>query len=253
MNSREHQVALARPALTPAVWEMIGAVSPTLHQARLFGVARPEQAAAILLKGFELGLSFTSSLELITVIQGKPTLSPRGALALILSSPLCTGLKIDPITDTKGAPTGCRVWMKRTNGFEHTVTFTLDDARRAQLIKADSGWEKYPLNMCQWRAVGFCADVVFGDVLGGLKRADELGADLTPGGDVVEAQWQAVTAPAPTPELPATTPELLPTVSLNDLVLRYGPEAIMAANGGRIPGNDDELAAVAETLGGNGA
>src|SRR3990167_3398040 len=72
--------------LTPAIWHMIEIMSPVMHKAHLFGVTSPEQAAAIMLKGYELGLSVTASFEFVQVIQGKPSLSPRGAMAILLSS-----------------------------------------------------------------------------------------------------------------------------------------------------------------------
>jgi len=231
---------------------MIRDVAPAMHAARWFGVSNPEQAAAIMLKGHELGLGLAASFEFIKPVQGKPTLVPMGALALIQNSPLIEKVVINDLTDDKGNPIGCEVTMKRTNGFEYTTRFTIKDAERAGLVKPDSGWEKYPANMCRWRAVGFCADVVCPDVLGGLRRADELGADLTPEGDVIEGSWRV--PPSQTPETePAaeaapTIEAPTSTVSLNDLVARYGAEAIMAANGGKIPGTDDELQAVATVL-----
>lgn len=237
-----------QPQLTPDVWQMITEVAPTMYLARCFGVASKEQAAAIMLKGYELGLSLSGSFEYIHIVDGKPGLSPRGALALILSSPIYGGMKI---TEEVGK---CTVWMKRAdNGFEHTVTWTIQDARKAGVVKPDSGWEKYEPNMLRWRTIGFCADVVFPDVTG-MKRADEYGADLTPDGDVIEGSW-SVTVERPTaastasaPSVEAVSPTLTP-LTLNDLVSRYGAEAIMGANEGRIPGTDEELQAVAVKLG----
>lgn len=225
--------------LTPQQWDMITAIAPTMHTARYFGVASPEQAAAIMLKGFELGLSLTASFEFIHVIQGKPTLSPRGALALILQHPDCAGVQINDGDDS------CTVTMKRKNGFEYTVTFTLDDAEKAQLVKPDSGWAKYPANMLRWRAVGYCADVVFPDVIGGMRRADEFGADLTPAGDVVDA-WVTEVAPSHTEPAKPVLPDL------SQLVTTYGADAVMQANGGKIPATDEDVARVAEVLS-NGA
>ena len=239
-------VLYQRPQLTPEVWRMITDVAPTMHLARVFGVASKEQAAAIMLKGYELGLSLSGSFEYIHIVEGKPSLAPRGALALILSSPLNGGVKITEAADK------CTVWMKRAdNGFEHSVTWTLDDATRAGVVKTGSGWDKYPANMLRWRTVGFCADVVFPDVTGGMKRADEYGADLTPNGDVVEGSWREVeaaptAATAPTVEAPMPQPE--PSVTLNDLVTRFGAEAVMQANEGRIPGTEAEVAEVAGKL-----
>lgn len=244
---------IVRPQLTPDIWQMISAVAPAMHQARLFGIANPEQGMAIMLKGYELGLGLTASFEFVQVIQGRPTLSPRGMLALIQQSPECVGLKVEDIADDKGVPYGCRVTMKRRrNGFEYTATFTVDDAQRAGLVKNGGGWESYPANMCRWRAIGFCADVVFPDLIGGMKRADELGAAISPNGDVIEGNWQmadAIETGAAPGALAPTSPAIL---TLSDLVLRYGPETVLAANAGAIPGTDEEVAAVAARLASNG-
>ena len=238
--------ALAVRELTPNVIDMALRLAPTFKESRLFGVATDAQAATICLKGYELGLSLTASFELIHVIDSKPAISPRGALALILNSPLLENLEIKDENDDKGAPWACTVTMKRKNGFSYTARFTMDDAKRAGLIKAGSGWEKYPANMLRARAIGYCADVVFPDVLGGLKRADEFGANLDTAGNVVDGQWSAV----PTPTMTALQPAAAaPTITLQQLVDQFGAEAIMAANGGQIPSTQEQLDDVAQALG----
>lgn len=245
MEQSQAITAVNRPQLTPDVWQMITDIAPTMHLARCFGVTSKEQAAAIMLKGYELGLSLSGSFEYIHIVEGKPSLAPRGALALILGSPLNGGVKI-----TEEA-SKCTVWMKRAdNGFEHTLTWTMEDAKRAGVVKPNSGWDKYPANMLRWRTVGFVADVVFPDVTGGMKRADEYGADLTPEGDVIEGSWRPVAAQPEASTVPEMAPAIdaQPAITLNDLVAKYGAEAIMGANGGRIPGTDEELQAVAAAL-----
>ena len=242
--SNGNTALMVREPLTPQVWEMISAIGPAMHKSRLFGATSPEAAMAIMLKGHELGLGLTASFEFVQVVEGKPALSPRGALALIQSSPLLAGLKIDDLKDGNGKPTGCHVWMKRTNGFEYEVTWTMAEAVAAGVVKTGSGWDHYPANMLRWRAVGFCADVVFPDVLGGMKRADELGANISANGDVIEGTWVAV-AESPVPAPTAIEPG---KITLSDIVDRYGADAVMAANGGLIPGTDDEVAAIAAKL-----
>jgi hypothetical protein len=257
-------VRSAAHELTLQTWETIKAVGPTMHGARLFGVSNPEQAMAIMVKGHELGLGLAASFDFIQVVMGKPTLSPRGALALIQASPLCEKLSIVDTKGPDGKPAACTVTMKRRGGLEYSVTWTMDDARAAGVVKADSGWTTYPANMLRWRAIGFCADVVFPDVIGGMKRADELGADLTPGGDVIDGSWTAYQAPqsvpAPTPTVatqsdaspllqvaPGVAPE--PAITLNSLIAQYSAEAILVANEGKIPATDEDLARVAAKLG----
>lgn len=235
--------ALAKRQLTPDIWQMIQSIAPTMKDARLFGVATPEQAAAIMLKGHELGLSFTASFEFIHVIEGRPSLSPRGALALILQSPECAGVEIEDISEG-GKPSACKVTMKRKNGLIYTATFSMEDATRAGLVKKDSGWDKYPALMMKWRAIGFAADVVFPDVIGGMKRADELGADLTPTGEVIEGSWTPASAIVSGPQQTATPTQ----ITIADLTSQYSPAQIMEANEGRIPATKEELELVAERL-----
>lgn len=220
--------------LTPAIWRMITDIAPAMYKSRFFGVNTPEQAQAIMLKGYELGLSITASFEFVQVIQNKPSLTPRGAMALLLSNALVKDVQIKRLVDSKGLFTGYECTMTRLTGFTYTSKFTLDDANRAGLIKPDSGWVKYPENMCLWRAIGFTADVVFPDVTAGmttLMKAPEMyGVSLTESGDVIEA----TATPAPDP--------------LKELVTQYGAEAVMIANNGRIPSTSEEIEAVHNKL-----
>lgn len=248
LSLTEQQTALVpQRDLTPQIWDMITSMAPVMHGSRLFGVASKEAAAAIMLKGFELGLGVTASFEFVQVIQGKPGLSPRGALALLLNHPQIERIDIKRLPED-GPFIGYECYMRRRNGFEHRARFSLADAKQAGLVKPGSGWENYPENMCLWRAVGFCADVVAPDITAGMtsimKMPEQLGVELTEEGDVIEGQWTpAAAGPVmvtmqPQPELP----------TLDDLLERYGAETILAANEGRIPGTDTELATVAAKL-----
>jgi len=251
--------------LTPEVFQMITQVAPVMHEARLFGTKTPQQAAAIMIKGYELGFSLTASFENIHMIDDKPGLSPKGALALIYNSPECAGVKISDEADSKGIPTGCTVWMKRRNGLEYIARFTMEDAKRAGLVVAKSGWEKYPANMMRWRAIGYCADVVFPDVIGGTKRADEYGADITPEGDVIDAPWANIGsqpkggqvestianpgyATGLTPGFVSQSEATMNPNRLSDLLAQYGAEKVMGANGNKIPGTNEELDAIEALL-----
>ncbi len=243
-----------RQQLNPTIWETITAVAPVMKDSRLFGVSTEAQAAAIMAKGYELGLTLTAAFEFIHVIENKPSLSPRGALALVLQSGQAEHIKIEDLKDANGQPFACRVSMKRRgSGFEYSIEFSMEDAKRAGLVKSGSGWEKYPASMLKWRAVGYCIDVVFSDVVGGMKRSDEFGANIDGGGNVIDATWAPVTNASSAPiGVPGNGPVVLNTApdgpTLQDLVNQYGPEAVMAANDGRIPATDEEVAAVAAAL-----
>ncbi|HAL16867.1 MAG TPA: hypothetical protein DCP32_08975 [Anaerolineaceae bacterium] len=257
-QSTELTVREERHDLTPAIWSMIKEMAPVMHISRLFGVSSQEQAAAIMLKGYELGLPITSSFEFINVIDGKPTLSPRGALALINSKGVLDEYKLTRL-EKSGKFFGYSCTMKRgKNSF--TATFTLEDAARAQLTEgspSSSGkrgygnWEKYPENMAMWRAIGFCADVVCPDITGGmttyLRAAEQFNVEVDDAGNFVNVIDANFAKPAV--EKPAVE-ALRPELTLNDLVNQYGPEKIMEVNNGMIPASQEEVAMVAEKLNG---
>lgn len=230
--------------LTPSVWGMLKEMAPVMFTSRLFGVSSPEQATAIMLKGYELGLSVTASFEFIQVIEGKPTLSPRGALALIQAKSVLDDLNIKQIEEN-GKFFGVEVTMKR-GCTEYTARFTLDDAKRAQLIEGSptsqgkrgyGNWEKYPENMCLWRAVGFAADVVCPDITGGLttylKMPEAFDVDVDDKGNFIQPQPKVLD---------------MPVITLNTLLAQYAPEEIMDANGGKIPSTDEEIEVIAKKL-----
>lgn len=226
--------------ITPSVWSIIKDMAPTIFESRLFGVSSEAQATAILIKGYECGFGFANSFDMIQVVQGRPGVSPRGALALIMQSPRISDVKIERIVDGKGGYVGHSCTMTRDNKMSYTAKFTMEDAKRAGLIKQDSGWDKYPENMCLWRAVGFCADVIAPDITSGMtslmKMPEQYGVALTENGDIIDVSPKSETVAKP-------------QISLNDLVNRYGPEKIMEVNNGMIPGNQNEVDAVAELLG----
>lgn len=227
-----------RHDVTPEIWEMIKSMAPVMHQARLFGVTSMEQAAAIMLKGHELGIGITASFELVQVVMGKPSLTPRGALALLHSAPEIKTIKVTRLVDPAGKFTGYECFISRSNGFEFTTRFTLEDAKRAGLIKPDSGWANYPENMCMWRAIGFCADVVAPDITAGLtaslKMPERFGAGIDDGGNLVMDVMP--------------TPPPFDTEHLTALIAQYGTDAVIGANGGNLPATNGELDAIEEVL-----
>lgn len=244
METNNSLALVPQRELTPGLWRMISDIAPVMYKSRLFGVTSVESATAIMLKGYEMGLGLTASFEFIQVVEGKPSLAPRGALALLHNSPLLAEITITRLDD-KGKFLGYECTMKRKNGFTHTTRFTMADAQTAGVVRPGSGWQHYPENMCLWRAVGFCADVVAPDVVGGLtaimKMPENFGVALSNEGDIIDVQPAQTTTSSSGNSHPIT---------LDELLTKYDPEMIMVANNGRIPSTDEEVAAVAATLGG---
>jgi hypothetical protein len=215
-------------------------MAPVLAKSGMFGMMRPETAAVTMLKGYELGLSFTAAFELVQVVQGKASLSPRGALALLHNSPeIVQPIILKRLVDKNGAFEGYECTINRVNGFGHTARFTLADAKRAGLIKAGGAWESYPENMAMYRAIGFAADVVAPDITAGmtmfLKAPEQFGVGINDAGDIVESVATQV---------PMTQYEY----ALEQLLAQHDADAILTANNGNMPATLEEVERLARVL-----
>lgn len=265
MVNDNHELVPAAPSfkkqqITPNIWTMITEIAPVAHKSRLFGVTSAEAAAAIMLKGYELGLGITTAFEYISIIQGRTSLKPIGAWALVQASGELAASKIVDENDTQGNPFACTVYLKRTNGAEYTSRVTMEDARRSGVVKPGSGWETYPANMLRWRALGFAIDVVFPDVQGGMKRADEFGATVDADGNIVEVQWSEVSAkpaaqlqqPVADHEVEQVIVEQPKDISIQDLIDEHGAETVLKAmqkvTAGKMPEDQDQVNKIAEEL-----
>ena len=127
----------------------------------------------IMLKGIELGISPTSSVDLMSIIQGKPVLDAKGILALVKGKGLLADIEMG------GDGTSYYCTMKRKGeSSAHKEVFTIEDAARLGLA-TKSNYKKQPKTMLKWRAVTACARVVFPDIIGGLYTHEEIDPNNT--------------------------------------------------------------------------
>jgi hypothetical protein len=217
-------------------WAMMKDIASMIASANGLTV---NKMASILLTGRSLGLSIPASLELVQSVQGKTSLAPRGALAMVQGSPLIENVTITRLAD-KNTFIGYECTIKRKNGFEYTSRWTMENAKAAGLVKPGSGWVNYPENMCLWRAVGFACDVAASDITCGLtafmKMPEQFGIQLTEAGDIVEGK--IIDPPMVDPV----------TTEIERLTMVYGADAFMVACDGNIPTTPEECEAVATKL-----
>ncbi len=243
--------------VTPDLWSMITTIAAEAHKAHTLGVTSQAEAAMKILTGHELGLPPMASLRMVYIVKGKAAIQPKGAWALIIGHPEFAGIVEERLVDDKDRFLGYAITLRRKNGMQARRQFTLADAARAGLADKDN-WKGYPEHCAFWRAMAFAQDAVFPDVLMGLYRADEIGANITPEGEVIEGKWE----PAPpqpeaaTPEPPKPPrqqvsirgeipdPDPIYRLGLDQLIERFGVEAVLAANEGNVPSNRQEVAAI---------
>lgn len=139
-----------------------------------------EQAMAIAIKGIEVGLPMMQSFSHINIISGKPTISAEGMNFLIRKN--CPQATINIIQRDSEA---CKIKAARPNSEPCEFVFTMEDAKKAQLL-ANPSWQKYPKNMLFARCFSDMARTLFPDCIGGISYTpEELGAVVDIDGAII--------------------------------------------------------------------
>lgn len=159
---------------------------------------RPQDIAAAVMMGSELGLPTMQALQNIAVINGKPAIYGDAALAVCKAHPAFED--IEERSDDKGAT--CIV--KRKGQTDVSVTFTVDDAKRAGLWGKSGPWTQYPKRMLQMRARGFALRDAFPDALKGLITREEAEDCPVAEGRVVSQSSVAIEAAQSSARAPVT-------------------------------------------------
>lgn len=177
------------PALTAEYVESLKLYADLLFKGGLTpkGVSRPEQLAARIAVGRDLGISDTQAIANIMIVGGRPSVWGDLGWAMIRASGLLEDVETfyegDPDTDAYTAVCKVkRVGAKR----EYVARFSIGDARNANLLNKPGPWQEYRDRQLMWRAKGFASRDEFPDVLCGLIFTEEL-LD-TPGVRVVETE-----------------------------------------------------------------
>lgn len=132
----------------------------------------PQKAMAIMMKGHELGIPPMQAFSQISVIKGKPTVSPELMLALILRRFPETVINYEQLDND-----GCVMIVTRAPSKAQKFSFTMQDAKNAGLTGKDN-WRKYARAMLRSRCVSEMARSLFPDVIMGASyTAEEMGVN----------------------------------------------------------------------------
>ncbi len=126
---------------------------------------------AAMAKGAELGMSPMAALSTIAVINGRPALWGDALPALVLAH----GHRLDEKVEGEGDKMVATATVTRgDSGQTITRTFSVDDAKKAQLWSKKGPWQQYPKRMLQMRARGFAVRDGCADAMVGLGVSEEL-------------------------------------------------------------------------------
>ena len=141
--------------------------------------------------GDMLGLAPMAAITGIHVIDGKPSASAGLISALVRRA----GHKLQISGDNDSAT--CEIRRADMPGFPFRVTFTMDDAKTAELTRKDV-WKKYPQSMLKARAITQCARDACEEALYGLHYTpEELDAEVDDDGAPLPPQQGPKPADSP--------------------------------------------------------
>lgn len=140
------------------------------------GMESPEKCMIAILRGLEVGLTPMQALDKIAVVNGRPTIWGDGAMALVRGSGLCEFVneRIDGEGDRRVAI--CETKRRGEAGVV-TRTFSVAEAKEANLWNKPGPWKQFPARMLQMRARAFALRDLYADVLGGLYLKEEIEED----------------------------------------------------------------------------
>ena len=135
---------------------------------------KPESIFVAIEMGLEVGLPPMAALQNTAVVNGRPTIYGDAALALVRGSGLLDFYE-EAQVGTKGKDDfGYRVSAKRKgDNATYSETFTVADAKTANLWGKAGPWTQYPARMLKFRARSFLLRDAFGDVLKGMRMYEE--------------------------------------------------------------------------------
>lgn len=141
--------------------------------------------------GRALNLAPLSAIQNIAVINGKPALYGDAILAVCSGHPEFENITEEQIIDKEGKTEGYRCMVKRKGRSAVIHSFTVEDAKKANLWGKAGPWSQYPARMLQMRARAFALRDCFADALGGIRIVEEVQdfkepKDVTPKKNVLE-------------------------------------------------------------------
>jgi hypothetical protein len=175
---------------------------------------KPHDIVIAIQMGMELGLAPMQALQNIAVVNGRPSLWGDAALAVCRAHPECE----DVVETYDSAAQVATCVVKRRRCEPTTRTFSVQDAKLAQLWGKRGPWTQYPQRMLQMRARGFALRDAFPDALRGLITREEAQDYPTPTptpAAVTDTAPAALPPPVVEPE-PVNNTQLLDEISLCD-------------------------------------
>jgi hypothetical protein len=166
----------------------INFIGQTMAASGMFpDVTDASKALVKILAGQEIGVTPFQAMTSIHIIKGKATMGAHLMAAQIKGSGKYDYRVMELTNET------CSILFKQRDQYAEQgwsdlgkTTFTIEDAKRAELVKPDSGWVKYPQAMLFARVISAGCRTYTPDVFQGnlVYVPEEMGADVDEDGEV---------------------------------------------------------------------
>lgn len=142
-----------------------------MNSRALKGYGTPEGIMAVIIAGREMGVPAMAALRGFCLIEGKLGMYAQFAHGLVLRAGVAEYVECTESTATQST------WVTKRKGGsrEQSLTYTVEQARRAGVIKSGGAWETRPEEMCRKQALHNLLRMVYPDVVGNLYDPDEMG------------------------------------------------------------------------------
>lgn len=153
----------------PTSFEEIRALATAFKESGMFADTKSlAQAIVKIQAGRELGLPPVYSMQNINMIRDRLTTSAN-TMAMLVKKSGKYNYRIITHTDTE-----CKIKFFEDNKEAGDSVFTIDDAKRANLVKPESGWMKFPRAMLFSRAISQGARIYCPDAIAGVYTDEEI-------------------------------------------------------------------------------
>jgi hypothetical protein len=186
---------------TPKTLDEVFRLADSVAACRYCGITSPDAAVILMGAAASLGFEPIQGLAGMRLIDNRPCPSADMLVAACLRSQQCERFIEVESSETKST------WETSRAGIITRESFSIDDAKKAGLIKAnkpDSAWNKYPRKMLSARAKAALARLVYPDLCFGMYIPEEIesGASST--------EQQAIRAVPDVRSLPPMPMQALP-------------------------------------------
>ena len=163
------------------------------------------QAIVKIMAGRELGFSPVYSMTKIYIVKGHIMVSAE-ALGAMVKNSKNYDYKVIKLTDAE-----CELQFTESGQPAYLSRFTMEDAKKAELLKPDSGWQKWPRAMLMSKALSQGARIVCPHIIAGVYTPEDFGVEVNQEtGEIIEGQ---IVEPTPRRQPEATTPSSTPEKS----------------------------------------